>query len=440
MRRHDSRPQLLPALLRLLCMVVVAAVGLAGTVAWAPRTMLGGPPDSSAHRSGTKPPSGSSTAPPLTPEAEDAADAALNDKVDGAPTAGSGVLGIPAPLLAAYREAAATLARTDPSCHLQWWVLAGIGKVESNHARGGRVDAKGRTNGEILGPRLDGSLANTAVIRDTDDGRLDGDSAYDRAVGPMQFLPGTWRRWATDGNQDGVRDPHNIHDATLAAAGYLCAGSGDLSTPAGLARAILRYNPSQAYLRSVLGWAAAYRDGGRSVPAQDGPVSSGPLPPRVGSLPDVPGMPGPLVDLPTDDSQSGLSPGGSTPPPQSPEPPDPPDSEPTGPEPTPPDETDPPKPPEEDPPQEPEPPEEPEPTPTSSTSQTPTPTSTPTASPSPTDPSPSPTDPTPTCPAPTEGTPTPTPTPTPTSTPTPAPTCPEPEPTSATPSESPAPE
>ncbi|MGH3488095.1 MAG: lytic transglycosylase domain-containing protein [Actinopolymorphaceae bacterium] len=440
MRRQDRRPRVLPALTRVFCLMVVATVGLAGTVAWAPRTMLGGPPGSGAHKSSEESPF-SSTAPPITLEdAEEAAESALHDKVDGAPGAGPGVLGIPAPMLAAYRRAAATLARTDPGCHLTWWVLAGIGKVESNHARGGRVDAKGRTNGEILGPRLDGSLANTAVIRDSDDGRLDRDSAYDRAVGPMQFLPGTWRTWTSDGNDDGVRDPHNIHDATLAAGRYLCAGSGDLSTPSGLARAILRYNPSGAYLRSVLGWAASYRDGGRPVPAETGPVSSGPEPPRRGSLPDVPGIPGPIRDLPSADPPPDSGPGTRTTlPPNTRSP------EPTGPRPTPPPEDpkdpDPPK--EPDPPKDPpdpQPPDDPKPTPTP-TSNTPTPTPTPTS-----DPSPTPTDPapTPTCPAPTEGTPTPsptpTPTPTPTGTPTPSPTCPEPEPTNATPTASPAPD
>src|SRR5262245_26392800 len=123
---------------------------------------------------------------PIDPKlAEKAAGQTLTTRITGARFAGPSVLGIPASLLAAYQNAQTSLARTDPSCHLPWWVLAGIGKIESNHARGGRVDATGRTNGEILGPRLDGSLANTAVISDSDNGRMDGDTRYDRAVGPM---------------------------------------------------------------------------------------------------------------------------------------------------------------------------------------------------------------------------------------------------------------
>ncbi len=45
---------------------------------------------------------------------------------------------------------------------------------------------------------------------------------YDRAVGPMQFLPGTWGRWGSDGDRDGVSDPQDVDDAALAAARYLC--------------------------------------------------------------------------------------------------------------------------------------------------------------------------------------------------------------------------
>jgi membrane-bound lytic murein transglycosylase B len=167
--------------------------------------------------------------------------------------------GIPAIVLAAYRDAAAQLARSQPGCHLPVPLLAAIGKVESGHARGGRVDANGTAVPPILGPVLNG--AGFAAIPDTDHGALDGDPVWDRAVGPMQFIPSTWRRWAADGNHDGIADPENVYDAGLAAARYLCADGRDLSTAAGLQSAILSYNYSDTYLRLVSAWLVAYQGG-----------------------------------------------------------------------------------------------------------------------------------------------------------------------------------
>ena len=177
-------------------------------------------------------------------------------------------------MLAAYKAAEAALAASNPSCHLPWTLVAGIGRVESGNASGGRVDGAGTTNGRILGPRLDGATVGTATIRDTDGGTLDGDTAFDRAVGPMQFIPGTWKTFAKDGNNDGVASPHNVFDAAVAAANYLCAGGGDLSQPAAQRAALLRYNRSDAYGALVLRWAAAYGAGVSVIPDGTGPVPS----------------------------------------------------------------------------------------------------------------------------------------------------------------------
>ncbi|MEU8675175.1 lytic transglycosylase domain-containing protein [Streptomyces sp. NPDC048560] len=201
--------------------------------------------------------------------------------------------GIPATVLAAYRRAEGALGRSDPGCHLPWQLLAAIGKVESGQARGGRVDSGGTTLGSILGPVLDG--VGFANISDTDDGAYDGDARYDRAVGPMQFIPSTWAHWGKDGNGDGRRDPNNVYDASLAAGHYLCAGTRNLNTRSDLDRAILSYNHSDTYLRTVLSWLEYYRqgthpvaDGEGAIPRSPGP--GGPVEPKapVGG----PGTPG----------------------------------------------------------------------------------------------------------------------------------------------------
>ena len=74
----------------------------------------------------------------------------------------------------------------------------------------------------------------------------------------MQFIPSTWARYAVDGNGDGVADPQNLYDAAHAAAPYLCTAGGDLSTDAGIHRAVFAYNHSDAYVAKVLGFTTEY--------------------------------------------------------------------------------------------------------------------------------------------------------------------------------------
>jgi membrane-bound lytic murein transglycosylase B len=176
---------------------------------------------------------------------------------------GGGVGDIPANVLKAYKSAAASVGKSDASCNLDWTVLAGIGKVESGHARGGAVDETGRTTLPILGPVLAGG-PGIATIHDTDDGKYDENENWDRAVGPMQFIPSSWSTHAADGNKDGSSDPSNIYDASLASAGYLCTGDRDLSKSDDLKKAIFGYNHSWDYVATVLAWTEAY-DGGGAV-------------------------------------------------------------------------------------------------------------------------------------------------------------------------------
>jgi hypothetical protein len=166
---------------------------------------------------------------------------------------------MPAPALLAYRFAETVMQRADPACAVDWSLLAAIGYVESDHGRHGGADvlSDGTSTPPIMGPRLDGD-GDVAAIPDTDDGRLDRDRRWDRAVGPMQFIPSTWAVVGSDADGDGARDPHDLDDAALSAAAYLCAGEDDLGTRAGQRAAVLRYNPSVEYTDLVLRLAAAY--------------------------------------------------------------------------------------------------------------------------------------------------------------------------------------
>ncbi|MGW3521575.1 C40 family peptidase [Streptomyces hydrogenans] len=171
------------------------------------------------------------------------------------------VSGIPSRMLAAYQNAATRLPEEVPACRgMRWPILAGIARIESNHASGHTVSDAGDITPRILGPRLDGSGAggNITAFPDTDNGRFDGDTAYERAVGPFQFLPSTWNGSGRDANDDHATDPHNADDAALGAAVYLCGKGRNLEARAQLEAAIFQYNHSQAYVQDVLSWIDRY--------------------------------------------------------------------------------------------------------------------------------------------------------------------------------------
>ncbi|MET0903943.1 MAG: hypothetical protein ABWZ52_11935 [Acidimicrobiales bacterium] len=172
------------------------------------------------------------------------------------------VEGVEFPLVAldAYYRAAGTVTAARPACGVQWWGIAGISRVEGRHGTYGdtTLRSNGDTSQRIIGIQLNGTNA-TAVVADTDGGALDGDASYDRAVGPMQFIPQTWQRFQADGNQDGTTSPFNLYDATLAAATYLCTASSGLDGDPGLRTAYYSYNHSVPYVDAVLGYARLYQ-------------------------------------------------------------------------------------------------------------------------------------------------------------------------------------
>lgn len=170
--------------------------------------------------------------------------------------------GIPDAALAAYQRAETVINAADKSCNLPWQLVAAIGRVESDHGRtnGNHLDANGVARPGIFGVALDGTQ-QVALIKDTDAGQYDSDAKYDRAVGPMQFIPSTWSVVGVDADGDAQRNPQDIDDAALATAVYLCSGEDDLSTVAGQRAAVFRYNHSQSYVELVLSIMNAYLDG-----------------------------------------------------------------------------------------------------------------------------------------------------------------------------------
>ena len=136
----------------------------------------------------------------------------------GSSSGGGSVADIPADYLDQYRAAGNTCPALD------WALLAGIGKVETDHGRA-----------ELPGVR---SGANSAGAR-----------------GPMQFLDDTFRE--VHSKHPVGSDVFDPADAIPAAAHYLCdSGLADGDEY----RAIYQYNHADWYVTKVRNQAQAYRD------------------------------------------------------------------------------------------------------------------------------------------------------------------------------------
>ena len=161
--------------------------------------------------------------------------------------------------LDAYFRAEQTATLVDPRCRVSWATIAAISAVEGRHGThaGASLRFDGTSDPRIIGIALDGEAEDgfgnpVSNIADTDGGFYDDDKELDRAVGPMQFIPQEWERWGRDGDEDGVEDPHDLDDATVAAAAYLCTYGSQRSWE-NWNTAVYAYNHSNAYVALVKG-------------------------------------------------------------------------------------------------------------------------------------------------------------------------------------------
>ncbi len=243
-------------------LVPLALVSAAWTITMAG---AGATATASADEGGTLPDGSTVPAEAIEAPASVSSPAMLSPAVQGDTTAivaNSSASGIPAAALTAYQRAQAVINSADKSCEMPWELIAAIGRVESDHGRSGgnTLSDEGVSQPGIYGIALDGTN-NTQTIVDTDAGQLDSDTKYDRAVGPMQFIPSTWSVVGVDGDNDGKRNPQDIDDAALASAVYLCSGDDTLSTEQGQRSSVFRYNQSNDYVDLVLSIMQAYMDG-----------------------------------------------------------------------------------------------------------------------------------------------------------------------------------
>jgi soluble lytic murein transglycosylase-like protein len=143
---------------------------------------------------------------------------------DGSPTAadptyslsvpGAAVIGVPNFFISKFRIPPFLLPIYQAAgieYGVRWEVLAAINEIETDYGRNLNVSSAG-------------------------------------AVGWMQFMPSTWKRYGVDANDDGSKDPYNPVDAIFAAARYLkAAGAAD-----NLQKAIFAYNHADWYVDSVV--------------------------------------------------------------------------------------------------------------------------------------------------------------------------------------------
>lgn len=270
LRTWSRRPSGRLAVPAISLLVLVAATGTAGAVL-VPATARAPQPGAASAEADRATASPTPTWPDATPPA-----LPPNDALPGIPPTDT-LQGPPAEVLTgwanqvgprvgvsdvamrAYGYAELVLAQTNPSCRLTWTTLAAIGLVESDHGRANEatLHADGLASPHIIGLPLDGEGGRQRIV-DTDGGQLDGDPVLDRAVGPMQFIPSTWRENGADADNDGVKNPHDLDDAALAAGNYLCKGGRDLSSSRDWWNAILSYNDVRRYAQAVFDAADRY--------------------------------------------------------------------------------------------------------------------------------------------------------------------------------------
>ncbi len=172
---------------------------------------------------------------------------------------------LPAEAASAYLLAARTVHAVAPRCAVTAPLLAGLGRVVSDH---GRLAATG--------------AAAAPAAPDTDGGRLDHDARTDRPVGPMRMLPATWTAAGVDADGDGVRDPRDAEDAALAAAVYLCAAVHTGTPAARIDRALAAWDSTPGFAATVRRLARAYA--GERYDAVWAAGQSGPVTPVAGAV------------------------------------------------------------------------------------------------------------------------------------------------------------
>lgn len=147
--------------------------------------------------------------------------------------------GVPDLAAKAYLNASVRVTELHPECTVPPEVLVAFGRQESDHGQVVEWDDTGHSIGILKG------YANTGD--DTEGGELDGDTEADWAVGPMQFIPTTWKAYAQDGDGDGKAEPGSFYDSALTGAWHICSLAGAFPKASVIAAAWAQYDTAYRY-------------------------------------------------------------------------------------------------------------------------------------------------------------------------------------------------
>ena len=153
---------------------------------------------------------------------------------------------LPGAAFSAYRRASSMLQETDGRCEVPAALLAGIGRIMSNHGRaeGSQLQTGGLTSDRLVG------LAGSPTA-DVDGGQIDLSPVTDSRVGPLQVLPGQWLEFLPVGAIES--SPDWIYSSAIVTGRVLCSAGKGLKSNEGIHRALNAFTNNASLTEAILG-------------------------------------------------------------------------------------------------------------------------------------------------------------------------------------------
>jgi len=153
---------------------------------------------------------------------------------------------LPGAAFSAYRRASSMLQEADGHCEVPAALLAGIGRIMSNHGRaeGSQLQTGGLTSDRLVG------LAGSPTA-DVDGGQIDLSPVTDSRVGPLQVLPAQWLEFLPVGAIES--SPDWIYSSAIVTGRVLCSAGKELKSNEGIHRAVNAFTKNASLTEAILG-------------------------------------------------------------------------------------------------------------------------------------------------------------------------------------------